>query len=290
MENKGWFWQTKRGYAFDVVFITFVYFYYIFLVMNNESNFPLALSGYILGGIGLLYIFFIAPIFHKDNKKERGFGGWKTLWIRTDNLKKSAKDVLLVLTSIMIASVLIVSLILGTFWTPQGGGFSAWLVEQGWLSAPNIYLDFGGQFAMYILWGFIQQFLFLSFILVRLRKIFPGTDRNNRIGMALFVGLIFGSYHLLNFQLFTFTLISGTFWAWHFYHEPNMFTVSISHGLGGTLAGMFVFNFADWHMVVGLQGLEVQYWELWAIGVSLVIIAFVILSAYFLKRTIPSNK
>lgn len=257
MEIKENFWQKRKSHAIDIIIVTIAYFYIILVVAPFENIYPLLISAYIIGGILIFYIFFISQYLHKDTCAERGFGSWKTLFIRTDNLKKSAKEVLLVLTSIMVLSILLISLVLGTFWTPEGGGFSAWLVSQGLLQQENLLIDFIGQFLYYILWGFIQQVLFLSFIHVRLRKIFPGNDRNNRIKIALLTGMIFGSYHLFNFPLVTFTFISGTFWAWYFYETPNMLTVSISHGLGGTLSSMFIFNYNGWHMTVGWPGLGI---------------------------------
>jgi len=245
------FWQSRKGHAFDIIIVTFVYFYIILLVALFEHIFPLLLSAYILGGILLLYILFFSQYLHKDTCAERGFGSWKTLFIRTDNLKKSAKDVLLVLTSSMVASIFLIALIIGTITTPEGGGFS--LEVFGF---ENIYIDFIAQFIYYIGWGLLQQVLFLSFIHVRLRKIFPGNDRRNRIFISLFTGVIFGSYHLFNFPLVAFTFISGTFWAWNFYETPNMLTVSISHGLGGTLSSMYIFvDKIGWHMTVGWPGI-----------------------------------
>ncbi|MDD1776703.1 MAG: hypothetical protein LUQ65_00935 [Candidatus Helarchaeota archaeon] len=260
MDTKKSFWQTRKSHALDIIFVTVAYFYIILVVAPFEHIFPVLLSAYIIGGILVVYILFISQYLHKDTGAERGFGTWKTLFIRTDNLKKSARDVLLILTPIMVLSILLVSLMLGTFWTPKGGGFSEWLVEQGILSEPNLFIDFIGQFLFYILWGLIQQTLFLSFIHVHLRKVFPGNDRNNRnnrIKIALLTGAIFGGYHLFNFPLVAFTFIAGTFWAWYFYETPNILTVSISQGLGGTLSSMFIFNYNGWHMVVGWAGLGI---------------------------------
>ncbi|NVM53763.1 MAG: hypothetical protein HWN66_08690 [Candidatus Helarchaeota archaeon] len=256
MEEKESFWRTRKSHALDIIIVSVAYFYIILVVAPFEHIFPFLLSAYIIGGILIFYIFFISQILHKDTLAERGFGSWKALFIRTDNLKKSAKDVLLILTSIMVGTIFLLALFFGTISSPEGGGFSKWLVEQGWIQGESLIIDFFAQFVYYIGWGLIQQVLFLSFIHVRLRKVFPGKDRNNRIFISLFTGVIFGSYHLFNFPLAAFTFISGTFWAWHFYETPNMLTVSISHGLGGTLTSMYIFvDKMGWHMTVGWPGL-----------------------------------
>lgn len=253
MESKNSFWQSRKGHAFDIVVVTAVYFYVILVVAPFEENLILQISAYILGGFFILYVFFISQYLHKDTAAERGFGSWKTLFIRTDNLKKSAKEVLLIITPLLILGIFVTALILGTLWNPEGEGFSAWLVDQGLLEEENLLIDFFGQFLYYILWGFIQQVLFLSFIHVRLRKVFPTMSR---MRISLLTGAIFGSYHLFNFPLVTFTFVSGTIWAWSFYETPNLLTVSISHGLGGTLSSIFVFQKSiGWHMTVGWPGL-----------------------------------
>ncbi|MHA1267049.1 MAG: CPBP family intramembrane glutamic endopeptidase [Candidatus Helarchaeota archaeon] len=256
MEKNQSFWQTRKAHALDIIIVTIAYFYIILVVAPFEQIFPILLSAYIIGGILILYIFFISQLLHKDTLAERGMGSWKTLFIRTDNLKKSAKEVLLVLSSIMVGVIFLLALIFGTITTPECGGFSQWLVEQGWLQEENLFIDFIAQFIYYIGWGLAQQILFLSFIHVRLRKVFPRTDRRNRILISLLTGGIFGSYHLFNFPLVAFTFISGTCWAWYFYETPNLLTVSISHGLGGTLSSMYIFvEKMGWHMTVGWPGL-----------------------------------
>jgi membrane protease YdiL (CAAX protease family) len=253
MKEKLSFWKSRKSHVLDIAFVSAVYFYIIFLVAPLQDLVPcLLVSAYILGGFALLYILFISQLLHKDTNAERGFGSWQTLFIRTDNLKKSAVDVLAKLTPTMILSIFIIALALGTVWHPEGGGFSEWMVAQGWLKEESLLIDFIGQFIYYIGWGLLQQILFLSFIHVRLRKIFPGTEKNNRIMIALLTGAIFGSYHLLNVPLTIFTFISGGFWAWYYYENPNILTVAISHGLGGTLLYMFVFNPSGWSFSVGL--------------------------------------
>lgn len=127
MEEKENFWRKRKSHAIDIIIVTIAYFYIILVVAPFENIYPLLLSAYIIGGFLIFYIFFISQYLHKDTCAERGFGSWKTLFIRTDNLKKSAKEVLLILTSIMVLSILLISLALGTFWTPKGVAF-----QLGW--------------------------------------------------------------------------------------------------------------------------------------------------------------
>ncbi|MHA1130938.1 MAG: CPBP family intramembrane glutamic endopeptidase [Candidatus Helarchaeota archaeon] len=253
MEQKRRFWRSRTSHLLDIIMVSVTYFYISFVVAPLQDEIPgLLISAYILGSLMLIYVLFLSQLLHGDTNAERGFGMLRTLFIRTDNLKRSSKEVLLKLTPVMVLGVFILALALGTIWHPEGGGLSTWMVEQGWLKEENLLIDFFGQFVYYIGWGTLQQILFLSFIHVRLRKIFLGTNRNNRIKIALATGAVFGSYHLLNYPLAGFTFISGVFWAWYFYKDPNILTVAISHGLGGTLLCMFVFNPSGWSFSVGL--------------------------------------
>lgn len=196
----------------------------------------------------IFWIFFGSHLLHKDSFQKLGF--------RTDNIKKSSKDVLLKATLGFIPGVLLVSFLLAiiglTFFQPPvslgllGVNFNGFtrivLTLLGLPPIDNWFVDFISQFSYYIVWGFLQQCLFLSFISVRLKEIVGPEKKHARLIVTLTTGLIFGLYHLGNVILVLFTCISGILWSWYYYEEPNMLTVSISHGFGGTMAGIFIFT------------------------------------------------
>ena len=232
------FWDTKLSNILDIIIVSIVYFLAIFLVpLLPENNVYLLILYAIVGGFFILYIFFISHYLHKDKLEERGFGRPNKFFIKTSNLRKSAKEILLIITPLLITGLFITSFITGFFWSMKGNGVSEFLFGY-----EILWLDFIAQFIYYIFWGFIQQILFLSFINTRLRKILPHKTRNERIVLSLINGIIFSSYHLLNYPLCIFTFLSGTLWSYSFVKEQNMLTVSISHGLGGTLSSIFIFN------------------------------------------------
>jgi len=246
MTNKKRFWEKKASHLLDIIVVSIIYFLAIFVVpLLPENNIYLYILYIIVGGFFILYIFFISHYLHMDKLEERGFGRPKKLFIRVDNLKKSTKEVLLIITPLLIIGVFIASLATGFFWNANISSPTSELLGE---SIP--WLDFIINVLAYILWGFIQQVLFLSFINVRLRKILPCNNRKDRIIISLINGAIFSSYHLLNYPLCLFTFISGTLWAYSFTKNPNMLTVSISHGIGGTLSSIFVFN-GVWTMYTG---------------------------------------
>ncbi|MHA1268492.1 MAG: CPBP family glutamic-type intramembrane protease [Candidatus Helarchaeota archaeon] len=246
MSKKIRFWEKKISNLFDIFIVSLIYFLAIFLVpILPEDNIFLLILYIIVGLFFILYILFISHYLHKDKLEERGFGRIRTLFIRTDNLKSSSKEVLLIITPLLIIGLFTTSFITGFFWLMEGNGASEFL-----LGYEILWFDFLIQFIGYILWGFLQQLLFLSFINVRLRKILPHETKKDRLILALINGTIFSSYHLLNLPLCIFTFISGTLWSYSFTKNPNMLTVSISHGLGGTLSSIFVFN-SIWRMYTG---------------------------------------
>jgi len=80
----------------------------------------------------------------------------------------------------------------------------------------------------YGFWGFIQQYLFLSYFSRRLR-IFPG----NRIVVALVTAAMFSVVHLPIVILAAVTFVFGFVAAFIFYERPNLYALALAHGLLG---------------------------------------------------------
>jgi len=97
----------------------------------------------------------------------------------------------------------------------------------------NEYLR--GLLGRYILWGTIQQLLFLSFLNTRFRK---GIS-DPRLS-ALATGLCFGLIHAPVWSLAFLTFLGGTAWAWCFQRAPHLFLAGFVHGALGTLLGVFL--------------------------------------------------
>ena len=248
--------KTRKGRILDILIVSVIYFYVVLVCIPFRNIFLIQISATILGGFFIFYVIFISHYIHGDNWADRGFGSWKTLFIRTDNLRKSFREIFII-TAFIVICIFLISLILGSYKSIQSGGFYRWLVQKGILSTKSILVDIFLKFILYCLWGFFPQILFLSFINVRLKKIFLDKTRNKKIVISLLTGIIFSCYHIFNIKLMIFTFIAGTLWAWSFYDTPNLFTVSVSHGLCGTLSSFFIFNSNNWNMKVGLPGLMI---------------------------------
>lgn len=92
----------------------------------------------------------------------------------------------------------------------------------------------------YLLWGFVQQGLFLGYFNARIRKglgprplgAFPA-----RVLAALLTGLVFGAAHLPSLPLAALTAVEGALLAWYFQADAtrNLFVAAVIHAVAGTL-------------------------------------------------------
>ncbi len=97
-------------------------------------------------------------------------------------------------------------------------------------------IDFGGQWAGYIFWGWLQQLLFLSIFSVQFCRAFDIEKSKKQLFAAcLLSASFFGLIHIPNFWLGLFTFISGFFWALYFLQRRNLFSMGVVHGFGGTM-------------------------------------------------------
>ena len=92
----------------------------------------------------------------------------------------------------------------------------------------------------YLLWGFVQQGLFLGYFNARIRK---GIGPHPLAGLpargfaALLSGILFGAIHLPSLPLAAFTTVEGALLAWYFQSDAtrNLFVVAVIHAVAGTL-------------------------------------------------------
>lgn len=106
--------------------------------------------------------------------------------------------------------------------------------------------EWGGR---YIIWGSVQQYLFMGYYLELWKKIFP---KSKGYIIAIGTSCIFGMIHAIDWPLMLFTGIAGLFWAYDWNKEKfdkqtgkvhrgnNLLLWGIVHGFGGTLAGMLM--------------------------------------------------
>jgi membrane protease YdiL (CAAX protease family) len=180
----------------EIAFLYFVILIYIWII------FPL--GSYLLNLAGLLFILgavTFSSIYHQKTFKDIG--------IRWDNFYDSFK-------------------LVGSF-------TSVWVVALFVLGILFKSICFTIRFIpdllFYLLWGFLQQYAFQSFFNLRFSELF-----SKRITGSVATAIVFSSVHYPNPFLMPTTFILGFFWFWFFIKQPNLFVVSFSHALLGSLA------------------------------------------------------
>jgi hypothetical protein len=96
---------------------------------------------------------------------------------------------------------------------------------------------FFSNFAYYIYWGALQEFLFLGYWCTILTKVFK-----NKHLVALFSSACFGFIHFPSWPLMILTMVGGYFWAiaWQRNDSRNLFVMGAIHGFAGTLVAKFI--------------------------------------------------
>ena len=131
--------------------------------------------------------------------------------LRTDNLRRAA------VLGALVTALLVGLLVAGGFAT-GGWHWSSWkrLVEKT---------------GLYILWGFVQQYLVQAFILRRLLQAGVG-----RFAAVLLAAALFGIVHAPNWPLVALTFGAGLIWSRLFLAAPNLIVLGLSHATLAVLA------------------------------------------------------
>jgi len=162
-----------------------------------------------------------------------------TLLIRYDNFLNALKVALVVIT------------ILGSMLVGAGIAFDPSGLDRFDLE------NFALNFAAYIFWGALQQFLFAGYFGMRFQKAFcPAVDAKEpgnpteqearkmylkRFWVALLAGSYFGLIHVPSWYLVGFTWLLGVVLSWFYMKDKNrnLLAMGIIHGCLGALANVF---------------------------------------------------
>jgi hypothetical protein len=97
-------------------------------------------------------------------------------------------------------------------------------------------LAIGGQWSGYVVWGWIQQFIFVSYFGVLFARAFDITRSRGKLFLACFCSaLLFSLIHIPNVWLMFFTFIGGLVGIIYFLQCRNLFALGFVHGFGGSL-------------------------------------------------------
>lgn len=97
-------------------------------------------------------------------------------------------------------------------------------------------LAIGAQWAGYVTWGWLQQFIFAGYFGVLFSRAFPVEKSRWEVTKAcLCTATAFSLVHLPNFWLMVFTFFGGFFGTFVFLQSHNLFILGVSHGFAGSL-------------------------------------------------------
>jgi hypothetical protein len=158
----------------------------------------------------------------------RSFDGWNVMGL---SLSGSLRSLWIVGVALLLAAVAVV--VAGTFHRLPLAGFTTMVVRRYWT---------------YAIWAFLQQFLLLDFILLRLLRLLPG-----RRPAAMAAAGLFAVAHLPNPVLTPLTLLWGWIACSLFLRYRNLYTLAAVHIIFGISIAITVPGPVDHNMRVGLS-------------------------------------
>lgn len=155
------------------------------------------------------------------------FDGWSAMGLR---IPGSLRAFWVVGVALLLAAL--AAGLAGRFRTLQLPGDPAMFVKRYW---------------SYAIWAFLQEFLLLDFVLLRLLRLLPGTKT-----AAIAAASLFALAHLPNPILAPATLVWGLVACLIFVQYRNVHTLAIAHAIFGICIAVTVPSRVDHHMRVGL--------------------------------------
>jgi hypothetical protein len=180
----------------EIIILFFIILTYIWIIFPWENP--------ILNTLGLFFILglvSLSSLFHRKSLKSIG--------LRLDNFLVSLKMV-----GIFTLACILLLLIAGIVWGSLGFSWEFVLV-----------------FLWYLVWAFLQQYTFQTFFNLRFSEVF-----RRRFTSVFATALVFSGVHFPNPFLMLVAFGLGFFWFWSYLENPNLFALTQSHALLGSLA------------------------------------------------------
>lgn len=215
--------RTKASLEIAIVFssiLLFTWFTPVSLdMLENNRTVIIALFAFTI-----LYLAYISPcLIFNDTLAIRGLGTWNTFFIRTDNLRSAFRGYGAIT---IIGAVFIV-------------GYSL-MLRPDLFSHLNWHVFFL-KLGFYVFSALVQQLLFISWLLVRLRIILQddlqdqtGSKRKQLLASVVAAIMVF-LLHTPNLPVMFICLVSGFAVVWVSYTTPNLLLAISCHALLGTL-------------------------------------------------------
>jgi hypothetical protein len=154
---------------------------------------------------------------------------------RYDNFKQSFKEFI----KMGIISLPPYLIVIAVYYF--GAGPNTWVYEGKMFEIGDFMLGWLG----YVVWGSIQQLLFLGYFNTRIRKALLGYEwkyAKYAPLISMFICASFFAIIHLPSMLAIFTFIGGALWSWYFQKKgcANILVAGIFHGFFGTLLGSYL--------------------------------------------------
>jgi membrane protease YdiL (CAAX protease family) len=196
---------------FEIVILFLIILTYIWII------FPLGNQGLTYFGLFFtLGLVSLSSLFHKKTVKAIG--------LRLDNFFSSLKSV----GTFTLVCILVLII----------GGIAFGSLEFTW--------EFVPVFLFYLVWAFLQQYTFQTFFNLRFSEAFE-----KKTTSVLASSLVFSAVHFPNPFLMPVTLALGFFWFWSYLKNSNLFVLTLSHALLGSVARYTLPSFITYNMKVG---------------------------------------
>ena len=222
-----------RLIALELTVLTALYFVITWMIVPQVFTSNAALFTFVLMLVSMtFYYFYVSPtLLHQDSLETRGLGARKYLYVRTDNFLEAWR--LLWIPMVVTGSLIVLA---------------AWQKNTVFFIAPDWYALFL-KFMFYLFSAFIQDILFFSYILTRLKDLVLIDDSHyKKIIVVLLFSALFSLIHLPNIPLMGLTFLFSFWLGYVFYSTPNLTVIVIVHALLGTL----LHRVYELHMKIGM--------------------------------------
>jgi hypothetical protein len=186
-----------------------------------------------------VYVLAVSPRIHRDTRGARGLGGWRSGFIRRDNLRGAIFHYGM---ATLVSAALMVLVVL---WSDAAA-----------LSKVN-RMAVWAKFVGYLPFTLVQDMFFYGFIFQRLLTLWPRPVQSealpgsfgaavrdgarHRLIIAGVMGVVFSACHVPNPPMMLLCFAAGVIWTSIFYATPNMLMLVVCHALLGTMISRVAF-------------------------------------------------
>ena len=231
--------EFKRFWAvFEISAALLLYFFTLWIIAPHAGA-PWANAAFVeIMVFATVYVLGVSPFIYRDSRADRGLGGWRSLFIRCDNLWRAFVQFGFI-TLAGTALLVMLALWLNT----------AALSKINWLAVLN-------KFLCYSPYALVQDLFFYGFIFQRMLTLIPRPAQSevlscrfcdaqeivrHRLTMVALMGIVFSACHIPNSSMMLISFVGAVVWTSVFYMTPNMLVLVLCHAFLGTVVSRIAF-------------------------------------------------